>query len=192
MRRSIATSVALMFMLVSVQAVAADATPPKKDAEAVPAKATKVAETPKEEPKPEETKKEDPKAKETDAGTQAWWQNLLVTVIQIVGAIATPVLSLLLISLLRRWNIKVEQQKAEWVLGKAVGFGEQKLKTLLKDGKEVVGNEIAKEALGLAERLGKGKLAPWAKKELMDLIEAKLGEHVIDEGGAKAAVAGDK
>lgn len=120
--------------------------------------------------------------------TQAWWQYLVMTIIQIVGAIAVPVLSTLLIVLLRRWNIKVEYEKAAWVAGKAKDFAEQKARVALKDGKTLDAPEVAKIALEQARLLGQGKLAPWATRMLQDLIEAKVGQDNTPAANVPAVV----
>jgi len=117
--------------------------------------------------------------------TQQWWQNLLVQIISFVAAVATPVLSVLAISLLRKWGVKLEREKVEWIASKAIGYGEQKAKNALKDGKPLEGPEIMKMALHQAAQLAEGykadkKLAAY----LENLIEAKLGEKVIEQGGA--------
>lgn len=120
---------------------------------------------------------------------QKWWQNLLVIIISGVFAIVTPVISALVMAAIRKWHLKVEQEQVDWILGKAVGFGEQKLKTLLKDGKPVDGSEIAKAALEEGNKLlQKYGLAKKFGDWLAAGIEAKLGEKVIEAGGARTVV----
>lgn len=118
---------------------------------------------------------------EATTETQSWWQNLLVSVIKIVGAIAVPVLSTLLIILLKRWNIKVEYEKVEFVAGKAKNYAEQFARNKLKEGKPLNAPEVAKIALVKGRELGEGKIASWAAKLLVDLIEAKCGEDNKDK-----------
>lgn len=108
---------------------------------------------------------------------QAWWQAILVTVIEATAAIMVPILSILIGFLLKKWNLKLEQEKVDWILNKAIGAGEQYAYLKLKKGEPVEGPEIFKvahaqgtkllEQYGLAAKLG---------SFLGDLIEAKLGQ----------------
>jgi len=128
-------------------------------------------------------------SQEVSGDTQKWWQGLLVTVIEGVAAIAFPILSLLLMALAHKWKLKIEQEKIDWVLSKAIGFGEQKAKVALKDGKPMSGPEIAKIAVEHGSKLlDQYKLPKKLGDYLADLIEAKLGEKVVSDGGAKASV----
>lgn len=108
--------------------------------------------------------------------TQEWWQHLLVTVISTIGTVAVPVLSTLLVVLLRRWNIRVEYEKAEWFAKQGKNYAEQMARNALKDGKRVDINKTSQLALEYSRDLARGKLAPWAAKELSGLIEAQLGQ----------------
>lgn len=121
------------------------------------------------------------KAEEKTEDMQSWWQHLLITLISIFGTIAVPVLSTLAILLLKRWNIKVEYDKAEWVANKAKDYAEQKARVALKDGKPLNAEGIKKVALEKGRELGEGNLAPWVAKFLTDLIEAKLGSDNKDK-----------
>lgn len=107
---------------------------------------------------------------------QAWWQHLVFTVITTTGTIAVPVLSTLLVVLLRRWNIKVEYEKAEWVAKQGKNYAEQLARNALKEGYTVNNSDTSKTALKYSRELAAGKLAPWAARELAGLIEASLGE----------------
>lgn len=125
--------------------------------------------------------------------TQKWWQGLLVTAIEAVAAIVTPILSILLIVLLKKWNLKIEQDRVDWALSKAIGFAEQKAKVALKDGKPMEGPEIAKIAVEHGTKLlEQHKLASKFGDWLADGIEAKLGENVLADGGRnpRTALAG--
>ena len=172
-------------------ALAADATPPAtKMATAVPAKApaaAPAATVPVEPPVAVlEPKAPEKAAEKPTQDTQKVWQGALVIGIEAIVAIVTPILSLLLMVLIRKWNLRIEQEKLDWVLDKSLGAGEQKLKQLLKDGKEVEGPAIVKAALEtggpLLEKYGLAKkFGDW----LTTGIEARLGEKVIAAGGAK-------
>lgn len=113
--------------------------------------------------------------------TQKWWQNLLVTVISTVLTIATPVLSLLLVILLRRWNIKVELDKVQHFAKAGKDYAEQFARNKLKEGKKLAAPEVAKIALDKGRELSEGKLAPWAADKLSDWIEAKVGSDNKDK-----------
>jgi hypothetical protein len=110
---------------------------------------------------------------------QKWWQNLLLIVISGILTIATPILSVLAMSLLKKWNIKVEQQKVDWVLEKAIGYGDQFAKNKLKAGQPVTGPEIMKVALEHGDKLAV-QYAPHLGAYLAELIEAKLGQQGMD------------
>lgn len=115
---------------------------------------------------------------------QKWWQGLLVIIIQAVAAIVTPVLGVLLMILVRKWQLKIEQDKVEWIVSKAVGFGEQKAKQALNAGKPMEGPEIAKVAVEQGGKLlQQYKLPKKLGDYLADLVEAKLGEKLLDQGG---------
>jgi len=113
--------------------------------------------------------------------TQSWWQHLLVTIISTVGAIAVPVLSLLLVILLKRWNIKIELDKVQAIAKAAKDFGEQKARSALKDGKPLAGPEVAKIALEKGREMALGKLAGWATAQLENYIEAQCGADNKDK-----------
>jgi len=148
-----------------------------------------TAEVPKaEEAKPAEVEKKAEEAKPAQE-TQKWWQGVLVTLLEGLVAILLPILSILGMALVRKFGLKIEQEKLDWILDKAVGYGEQKLKTLLKAGKPVDGPEIAKAALEHGNTLLKkyglfSKFGDW----LAEGIEAKLGQKVVEAGGAAAVV----
>lgn len=196
--RKVSLLLALAFVLGTGSALASDAAPapPAKVATKAPASAPAAAPVASETPKaPKDTAGEKPagEAAETPAkDTQKWWQGLAVTAIEGVVAIALPILSVLLMSLIRKWNLKIEQDKVDWALTKAVGFAEQKAKVALKDGKPMEGPELAKIAVDYGTKLlEKYKLASKFGGWLADGIEAKLGEKVVEAGGAKKVVNGD-
>lgn len=193
--KSVSKILILIFALgVAVPSFAADGSPATKapatkvspKADAQPAAAPVAAPEEKPADKTVEKKAEEPKKE-----TQAWWKGILVTVLEFVFAVVAPILSILIMVLIRKWNLKIEQEKVDWVLDKALGFGEQKLKIALKEGKEVEGPEIAKAALEhgnkLLDKYGLGKkFGEW----LADGIEARLGQKVVEAGGAKKVVNG--
>lgn len=142
------------------------------------------------ESKAEVTKTEAVKVEVKTEDTQKWWQNLLVTVISTVLTIATPVLSLLLVILLRRWNIKVELDKVKAFAEAGKNYAEQYARNKLKEGKALDAPEVAKIALEKGRELSQGKLAPWAAAKLTDWIEAKVGEDNKDKPVANGTPAG--
>jgi len=133
------------------------------------------------------------KASQSVSGdTQKWWQGALVVVLEGVAAIVFPILSVLGMALIRKWNLKIEQDKLDWVLTKSLGFAEQKAKVALKDGKPMDGPSLAKAAVEHGGKLlDQYKLPKKLGDLLADLIEAKLGEKVVEGGGAKKVVNGD-
>lgn len=128
--------------------------------------------------------KDDKKVPAAPEESQKWWQGLLVTVIEASVAILLPILSILLMGLIRKWNLKIDQDKVDWVLNKAIGYAEQKAKVALNEGEPMEGPEIARIAIDQAEFLLKkykaaAKLGDWIAKG----IEAKLGEKLLENGG---------
>jgi len=137
------------------------------------------------------TKRSDEKPEVKEEGSQKWWQNLLVTLISAIIAVVSPILSILLMSLIRKWNLKIEQEKVDWILEKGLGAGEQYMKGLLKDGKTVIGPDVAKVGAEVTKKLlDEYGLAKKFGKYVSELLEAKLGQKVIEAGGANAAVNG--
>lgn len=205
--------ISLVFLM-ATSAYAADATPPTKTAVVVPAKIAKAvpakvrvavpAKTTKAVPAKapaaapvatvpaepsvaaSESKAPEKAAEKPTQDTQKWWQGLLVTVIESFVAVVMPILSILLMILIRKWNLKIEQDKVDWCLDKALGAGEQKLKQMLKDGKPIdapgVKSAAVEHGTALLEKYGLAKkFGDW----LADGIEARLGEKVVAAGGAK-------
>jgi hypothetical protein len=199
MKRHVIICTLLTMLLAAVVVSAQPTTQPATKAPATKvAPATETPATPaaapvetKAEPAAKAETKGEVKAEEKSEDTQAWWQGLLVTVIEGVVAIALPILSILGMALARKWKLKIEQDKLDWVLSKAIGFGEQKAKTALKDGKPMAGPEIAKIAVEQGSKLLEQYQLPKKLGDyLADLIEAKLGERVVEAGGARAVVNG--
>jgi hypothetical protein len=123
--------------------------------------------------------------------TQAWWQGMLLLVIQFFGAVLVPVLVALGMVFVKKYNFQIEQEKLEYAAEKAIGYGEQQMKKLLKDGKEVSGPEILKIAVEHGNKiLEQYNLANKFGSWLGEIIEARLGQDVVAMGGAKAAVPG--
>lgn len=182
-------------LILPFQVLAADATvqPSAKIAAKAPTSAPAAPKVTNDDTKPAGENPTGEATEEPTEDTQKWWQGLVVTVIEGVVAIALPILSILLMSLIRKWNLKIEQDKVDWVLKKALGFAEQKAKVALKDGKPMEGPEIAKAAVehgtALLEKYGLAKkFGEW----LADGIEAKLGESVLDDGGRNVASSNDE
>jgi len=121
--------------------------------------------------------------------TQSWLQGMFVIIIEAVVAIVTPIISILLMFLIRKWNLKIEQDKVDWALDKGIGYAEQLVKKALKDGEPMAESGIKEAAVeksrevlqqyGLADKFGS-----W----LADGIEARLGQRVVEAGGAKKVV----
>jgi hypothetical protein len=189
-RSVVSVILGLMLLTGSISLAAPDAAPTTQ-----PVVATKVATpvAPTATPTAEAVKVEETKPAVTETqDTQKWWQGVLVTVIEAAIAIVTPVLSVLIMLLIRKWKLKIEQDKVDWILSKAVGAGEQYVKGKLKDGKPVDGPEAARIALELGNKLlEQYKLPSKLGTYLSELIEAKLGEGVVDAGGARAVVNGE-
>lgn len=109
--------------------------------------------------------------------SQSWWQLLLTFLIKLLDLIIEPVLIAFGYVLTRKFGIKVERDSIEWIVSKAVGFGEQAAKNALKAGKPYAGPEILSIAVkyGDALLIQTGLMKKWGGK-LDALIEAKLGE----------------
>lgn len=119
---------------------------------------------------------------------QSWWEHLLSVLVEGIATIIVSVLSVLLMSLINKFRLKIEQQKVDWILEKSIGYGEQKLKIILKEGKGVKDPEsIKQQAIIHGENLLKKyglfkKFGDW----LAEGVEAKLGQKVLDNGGASS------
>lgn len=109
---------------------------------------------------------------------QKWWQAVLSALVDVVVGLGTPILILLISRGLKKLGLNAERDTVEWIVTKAVGYGEQRAKIALKDGKPMEGPAILIEALGHGKELlvKKGLLNKWGSS-LADLIEAKLGEE---------------
>ncbi len=162
-------------------APAAPAAAPAASAPAETAPATKAPETPAE-------GVSEGAAKEGE--TQAWWKAITVFLIEVSTALALPLLIVLAMVANKKWKLGLERDTIEWVVSKAVGFGEQKAKVALKDGKPMEGPKILEAALGHGTSLlvTKGLAAKWGDK-LADLIEAKLGEQEAASAAPKPKTA---
>jgi hypothetical protein len=127
--------------------------------------------------------KEVPATKEAtkDGSKQSWWQGTLVFLIEQLTKIIIPILGVLLMLLVRKWQLKVEQDQVDWIVTKAVGFGEQKAKVALKAGTPLDAPETLKFALEHGSALlNQYKLPAKLGEYLADLIEAKLGEKIVE------------
>lgn len=112
---------------------------------------------------------------------QDWWQVLLAELLKLFLVIFVPVLSTLIVSLLKRWKINVEFEQVNSIATKAAGWAEQKALSALKEGKEKTsGAEKMKLALDFANGLANQyKLSAKATEKLQDLIESALGQEVV-------------
>lgn len=117
---------------------------------------------------------------------QEWWQVLLAELLKVFLVIFVPVLSTLIVSLLKRWKINVEYQQVNDIASKAAGWAEQKALAALKEGKEKTGGaEKMKLALDFANGLANQyKLSAKATEKLQDLIESALGQEQIKAAAA--------
>lgn len=110
------------------------------------------------------------------APQQAWWQALLVFVIEFALAVGVPVIVILITLLLRRWGINVEQDQVKNIAEQAADFAEKKAKAALKaDGKKTPGAEKMLLALNFAKDLAdQYKLSEKATKKMQGMIEAAV------------------
>lgn len=120
---------------------------------------------------------------------QGWWQVLLAELLKLFLVIFVPVLSTLIVSLLKRWKINVEFEQVNSIATKAAGWAEQKALSALKEGKEKTsGAEKMKLALDFANGLANQyKLSAKATEKLQDLIESALGQEVVKANVAATA-----
>ena len=113
------------------------------------------------------------------AEQQAVWQVILIHLMEIIVALGVPVGLLLLRTYLKKKGIEADMSTLNDLLGKAIGFAEQKAKNALKDGKEQTPNA---QKLDWAVTKGRelaeaNKLDQWVIDKLEDLIESKIGEQ---------------
>jgi len=120
---------------------------------------------------------------------QQWWQVLLAELLKLFLVIFVPVLSTVIVSLLKRWKIGVEFEQVHSIATKAAGWAEQKALTALKDGAEKTsGGEKMKMALDFANGLANQyKLSAKATAKLQDLIESALGQEKVKAAAAAEA-----
>lgn len=187
----------IVSLFVSTPAIAADAGTPATKATATSAPTKSATPTPVTVPagqpalkttdaKPAAETVPKPEVKsEPTSEKQSFWQGILLTILQAVFAVASPILVVLLGGLLRKMKLNVDKEKLEWAVGKAVGFGEQKLRSALKDGKDPDYAGVKKQAVELGDKLllKQGLAKKWGGM-LGDLIEGKLGQSKLD--GAEA------
>jgi hypothetical protein len=160
--------------------VTAPATP--APAPAAPTAAPKEETAPATQPAAAPTTTGDPAAAEAPAPEkQEWWQVLLAELLKLFLVIFVPVLSTLIVSLLKRWKINVEFEQVNSIAAKAAGWAEQKALSALKEGKEKTsGADKMKLALDFANGLANQyKLSAKATEKLQDLIESALGQEVV-------------
>ncbi len=156
---------------------AAPAAAPKETA---PTSAPAATTAPAAEPAPEA---------EVKAEQQQWWQVLLAELLKLFLVIFVPVLSTVIVSLLKRWKINVEFEQVNSIATKAAGWAEQKALAALKEGKEkTAGAEKMKLALDFANGLAaQYKLSAKATEKLQDLIESALGQEKVKAAAAAEA-----
>jgi len=123
---------------------------------------------------------------------QEWWQVLLAELLKLFLVIAVPVLSTVVTSLLKRWNINVQQDQVQKIATTAAGWAEQKALAALKEGKDrTSGADKMKMALDFANGLAdQYKLKAQLTAKLQDLIESALGQEKIKAEAAASASAG--
>lgn len=109
--------------------------------------------------------------------TQKWWQALLLYVVTVVGGIAAPIISYLVIALLRKKNIAVDTALVDGLVEKGINFAEEQAAKALKNGaKPDPGAEKMKLAISAVDSLAEQfKLKKLAVDKIKLLIEAKLG-----------------
>lgn len=113
------------------------------------------------------------------AATQAWWQTILVSVLEVVGVTLVPALVAYLVAVLRKHKIKVEYDMAWDLVSRAVARAEQWWKTALKDGadpKDKAAKTLQMATDYLEKLLEQYKLPKMARDALIDLIETRVGE----------------
>lgn len=163
---------------------AADPAPtaPKEGETAAPAAAATGDEKPGEDKPAGEVKPAEPEK-------QVWWQVLLAELLKLFLVIFVPVLSTLIVSLLKRWKINVEFEQVNSIATKAAGWAEQKALAALKEGKEkTAGADKMKLALDFANGLANQyKLSAKATEKLQDLIESALGQEKVKAAAAAEA-----
>jgi hypothetical protein len=139
--------------------------------------------------KPAATGDEKPAAEVKEPEKQVWWQVLLAELLKLFLVIFVPVLSTLIVTLLRRWKINVEFEQVNSIATKAAGWAEQKALSALKEGKEkTAGADKMKLALDFANGLANQyKLSAKATEKLQDLIESSLGQEKVKAAAAAEA-----
>lgn len=159
----------------------AEPAPAPKEGETAPAAAA-TDEKPADKPAAEVTKPAEPEK-------QVWWQVLLAELLKLFLVIFVPVLSTLIVTLLRRWKINVEFEQVNSIATKAAGWAEQKALAALKEGKEKTGGaEKMKMALDFANGMANQyKLSAKATEKLQDLIESSLGQEKVKAAAAVEA-----
>lgn len=174
----------LVVALAAAPALAKDAAPSK--AKPAPAAVQPAAKAPAAAPAPAAAKPtpaatEKAPAPAQTAEKQTWWQGALLILVKAVVPILASILSILLMVLVNKWKLNIERERVEWIVGKATGFGEQKLRNLLREGKDPDYDGIKKSAIDFGDKLliQEGLAAKWGKL-LTDLIEAKLGQSKLE------------
>lgn len=112
---------------------------------------------------------------------QVWWQTLLSELLKVFVLIAVPVLTALIVILLKRGGMKIDSEQIEKLAGAAAGWAEQKALEALKDGKpKTSGADKMKLAIDFANgAVGQYGLKKKAIGKLQELIESHLGKEQI-------------
>jgi hypothetical protein len=178
-KRSLTTI--LLAALIAVPALASD-TSTKPDATVVK-KLDASAAVAKADASPAPSAPSSPQQTPAKPDAQTWWQVLLMFLIKASLAIAGPVLSVLVVTLLRRWKINLEYDQVNKLVSAAAGFAEQKSAIALKEGaQKTSGAEKLKLALDFADSLAKQyKLSAKATSKLTELIESHLGQAKLTQ-----------
>jgi len=171
-------------------------TEPTAEAPTTPAPADAPKAEPKEEPASApagaaaDTTSDKPKgeAKAAEPEKQGWWQVALAELLNLFLVIFVPVLSTLIVTLLRRWKINVEFEQVNSIAVKAAGWAEQKALVALKEGMgKTPGGDKMKLALDFANGLAdQYKLSAKATAKLQELIESSLGQEKMKAAAAEA------
>lgn len=177
---------------VSAQVVPDAAAPPAKVAPAAkvtvePAAKVTVepaAKAPAEEPKAEEPK-EEPKAAATVSGEVKWWEEGLSHLMKLGFLLLSLLASGLITVLMKKYGFEDQSAKVNELLGKAVGYAEQKAikAAKLEEGKKTSGAEKMNLAVQFAQKMaGDYKLKEKGSDWWEDKLESWLGLNGTSEG----------
>jgi len=122
-------------------------------------------------------------------GVQQWWQALVYYLVAAILGIAGPVITVLIVTLLKKKGIVVDQQVLGTLISTGVNYAEQLSAKALKENQPPLpGAEKMKQALAVVNTLAEQyKLKKLAEDKLIQLIEAKLGEKAAAPAPANGA-----